>query len=256
MLPEIEKNVKELVTKLKEKYQDQLISVCVYGSSVLRKKPVGKHNKNLDINVLVILDKLGLQELDKGTGVCKWWSKIGHSLPIFLSRQEWDRSNDVFALEYADIRDNHYVAYGEDLYSELEILPEALRLVCELELHRKLIFLREKYMQVEPKILNDLLFEGVGSFAALFRGVLRLKLDREEVPLEAAEVFENFSSLGISGFDSKPFLKVLEVKENELKLREDEILELTEQFIEQVGLVTDYVDQCFGFIKKREEVHS
>lgn len=256
MQAETQGKVDKLVHELKTLFEDRLVSVCVYGSAVFQEALPPVEAKHKDINVLIILKGLELSDLEKASSIGKWWEQVGHSLPMFLSEAEWQRSSDVFSLEYADIRDNHVVAYGKDLYNEVSVNCDALRLVCELELHRKLIYLRQRMLihRDKPEILLDLLQHSVNSFAALFRGVLRLKSD-VAVPQKAPEVFEALKGV-VDNYDPEPFLQVIASKAPKAKVSKTDIFPLYHRVIGQVSLVTAYVDDVYGFVPQKEGVPS
>lgn len=255
MHPSNKKKVTQLLKELQHLYGERLVSVCIYGSAVFKEDVDRVDDKHRDINALVILQSLSLSDLEKASSISKWWDKTAHALPMFLSEEEWRRSSDVFALEYADIRDNHHVAYGKDLYSDVEIIPDALRLVCELELHRKLIYMRQRLLlhRDKPKVLIEMLQKSVNSYAALFRGVLRLVHKTKDVPQQPDAVFHALKDL-VAGYDPAPFLKVLASRQPGHKIAEAEAFSLYNRFIEQVGTVTEYVDQCLGFVNRKEGV--
>lgn len=251
----VKEKTDKLVKELQHLFDNRLISVCVYGSSVFEEEIPAVQEKFKDINVLVILNSLESSDLEKASSVSKWWERVGHSLPVFISEEEWHRSKDVFALEYADIRDNHVVAYGKDLFSDIGIERDALRLICELELHRKLVFLRQRLLlhRDNPRVLLGFLQESVNSFAALFRGVLRLKLESGNIPQKSPLVFEALKGL-VSGYDPTPFLRVLHSKEPGTTVRQTDIFPLYNEFVRQISLVTAYVDECLGFVVPKEGV--
>lgn len=255
MKQDVEKKIQQLVKELQQLFENRLVSVCVYGSAVFQEELPPVKEKYRNINVLVILEQMELSDLERASSAGKWWEKEGHSLPMFLSEEEWLRSGDVFALEYADIRDNHYLAYGKDLFSGIQVDKEALRLVCELELHRKLVFLRQRLLlhRDQPHILLEMLQEHINSFTALFRGVLRLGLDEGKVPQKASLVFEGMKNL-VKDYDPTPLLRVLQSKEPNTQVRHTDIFSLFCQCIRQIGLVTAYVDNCFGFVTHKEGV--
>lgn len=246
----------QLIKELKHLFDARLVSVCVYGSAAATLSGSDSGKPVSDINVIVILTHLVSADWDRASSIGKWWEQVGHSLPLFFSESEWLRSSDVFALEYADIRDQHYVLYGKDLYSQTTVDKEALRLVLELELHRTLIYLRQRLMihRDNPRELEKLLLSRLGNLAALFRGVLRLKSDAP-VPMRHSDVFEALPNV-IEGFVAQPFLTLEQRRHREIKLSTHDDLSLYFAALEQIGRVTDYVDQVYGFISKQEGVLS
>jgi hypothetical protein len=200
--------------------------------------------KHQDINVLVLLNEMEFEDLEKASSISKWWGKTANALPIFLSEREWRQSADIFTLEYADIRDNHHVAYGEDLFSQVEVDMSGLRMICELELHKKLIALRQRLMihRDNPKTLIELLHKSVNSFSAIFRGVLRLKIPREQVPQKAHQVFEKMQDI-VEDYSATPFLRVLQSMEPTMALRNSDVFVLFSDYLRQLERVRLYVDQ-------------
>ena len=211
MQQQVQEQANELVERLKSVFgEDRLVSVCVYGVALFGESLPVRAKRQSGVNTLVILKSLETADLEKATDIGRWWDKKAHALPLFLSEEEWRNSADIFALEYADIRDNHHVAYGEDLYNNVEIHTEPLRLVTELELHRKLLFLRQRLLlfRDEPGMLIEFMHGSIHDLATLFRGVLRLSLAREEVPALPPDVFRQMEKQ-VERFDAASFLKIL-----------------------------------------------
>jgi hypothetical protein len=252
MNPETEIKVKQLIKELQHLYDDRLISVCLYGSEAFQQEMPRLKEKHQDINILVILKDLTQTDLEKASSVGKWWNQTAHALPLFLSEREWYASADIFALEYADIRDNHILLHGQDLFSQVQITEESLRLVCELELNRKLVYLRQRLLlhRDHPKLLLEMLQSSISSFAAMFRGIIRLKSKDNAAPQQASDVFDAIAAL-VEGFDAMPFQRVLLSKAPATRIRESDVTALFNQFIQQVSRVNCYVDQCLdGALQK------
>lgn len=236
LIPTTQKTVDRLVQELTHLYGENLASVCVYGSSVWNSQ--GQAN---NINVMILLHKLDTDGLERASSLSKWWETQAHTLPMFMSVDEWQRSADAFALEYTDIRDHHVVVYGEDRFTQVPTDQTSLRLVCELELHRKLIYLRQRLLvhRDSPKDLLHQLVHAIGSLAALGRGVLRFKT--EKPPMAPQAVFEALAQQ-VEGFDASPFIRVLEAKTNPNSARLTDVPSLYAQLVLQLAGLTAYVD--------------
>ena len=239
----IDSTVQQLVKDLHALFNDRLISVCIYGSSLFKEETLQLKPKHRDINVLVILDAVSPLDLERAAGISKIWLKTANALPIFFSQAEWQASDDVFALEYADIRDNHAIAYGTDLFSDVEVDCHSLRLVCELELDRKLIFLRQRLLshQDSPKVLLEIMQSSVNSIAAIFRGVLRLSDTTQTVPQKPAEVFQRIART-VTPLDPAVFGRILDSKTG-TKIVATDVLPLYRGYLESISHVIAYVDQ-------------
>lgn len=238
----------ELVARLKTLFGEQrLVSVCVYGSAVFGDTPDAekpRRKEQPDINTLVVLKTLETADLEKASEIGKWWNKKAHALPLFFSEQEWLHSADVYALEYADIRDNHHVIYGADLYNDVEVHKEAMRLICELELHRKILFLRQRLLlfRDDPKILVEFMHRSVADFAAVFRGVLRLTLSPDQVSAKPGDVFRQLEKT-VDRFDATPFLAVLDSCRGVQRIDKARALRMFEAYLAQVSVINLYLNE-------------
>jgi hypothetical protein len=103
--------------------------------------------------------------------------------------------------------------------------------------------------------LMELMQNSVNSFAALFRGVLRLRYPTTEIPKPPNQVFEKMSEL-VENYDPSPFIRVLASKEPNKRIRDVDVCLVFNQFVQQIRLTTAYVDQYFGFVKKQEGASS
>lgn len=226
----------ELAGRLKAQFGERLVSVCLYGSGA---RDIEHSKKSL--NVLVILQGLSSEDLHAASTVSLWWEQKAHTLPVYLSEEEWTNASDVFALEYADIKDWHWVAYGKDLYSAIEVDCHSLRLICELEIYRKLLFLRQRILLLrnKPETLLTLMKDANGSFAAIFRGILRVY--RPDQPLESKKenLFSKLSEV-VPGFSKEPFIAA----ENCAQIDKTQILPTFERYVAQISLVNSFLNEA------------
>lgn len=258
MRQDVNRMLERLVGELRHLFDENLVSVCVYGSVAFRDDTTqGVSGKPDNINVMVIVRTLNHFDLKKAASILKWWEHAAHALPIFMTEQEWRRSADIFALEYADIRDNHRIVYGEDLYSAVQVDSTSLRLICELELHRLLIRLRQQFLlhQESAKTLQTVLEHNLNSLAALFRGIVRLEQHGQAVPQAADAVFDALKA-HIPEYDPAPFHRVAQLKSHQLKgFRGTEVFTLYQQVLQQTERVCHYVDSWFdGSLHLKEGV--
>ena len=212
-------------------FGDRLASLCLYGEPGPQDEPS---------QVLVILDALRHDDLERAAEVGAWWERHADALPIFLSREEWAHSADVFALEYADIRDSHRLLHGENLFADLRVDERAMRLVCELEVYRKLVFLRQRLMpyRTRPDMLETFMRQGTPEIAPLFRGVLRLAHPAaSSPPLQPHAVFDGMAAT-VQGFQPGPFQRALAPS----KGKNPDALAWYEAYLAQLGLVNRYLN--------------
>lgn len=166
-------NFKELVSRLKIAHGGELVSIIVYGSAV----ELPEHKRKDDFHVLVITSHLNAEQLHDARPVSKWWVKLGYSLPIYFTKDEFLGSLDVFAIEFRHMKRAYQLLFGEDLLATVEPSAANLRLQCEYEMRGKLLRLRTLYLPSSETAedLTRLMSDSVYSFVQYCRPVLELK---------------------------------------------------------------------------------
>jgi predicted nucleotidyltransferase len=102
--------VEQWVEKLKNALGENLLSVVLFGSSAS-----GDHAGALsDTNLLVVASHLGLEDLQAVAEVAAPWLKQGNPPPVLLTKDEIQRSADVFPVEFSDLEDVRQVLFGSD----------------------------------------------------------------------------------------------------------------------------------------------
>ena len=91
-----------------------------------------------------------------------------------MTRDEIERSTDVFTIELLDMQQHHRVVFGEDVLQGLSIPANLHRVQVEYELREKLALLRQHLLLAagNDSRMWDLLLRSVSSFATLFRHAL------------------------------------------------------------------------------------
>jgi len=200
MTPEV------LTEKLKAACGSHLKSVVLFGSAA-----AGDHtDKQSDYNVLVVLDRLGVEELKALAPATRAWVKRGNPAPLLFTQESLARSTDTFPLEIADIKESHRVLFGEDVPSTLPVNMATLRHELEHEFKGKLMQLRSRYLlsSGKPRQLTQLMIRSLSTFLVLFRGALRLY--QAEVPakkLDALAVLAKYIPIRTQAFETVAQLK-------------------------------------------------
>src|SRR5579864_5386770 len=122
--------LKELVSKLENAFDDRLVSVILYGSGA----SADHHQDFSDLNVLCVLKQVTTRELAASEPVFKWWGDHGHPTPLLLTEDEVHRSSDSFPIEFHDMKARRKVLYGLDVIADLEVDPKYYRAQVEHEL--------------------------------------------------------------------------------------------------------------------------
>jgi len=233
----MDKALDQLVEKLRKAYGDSLVSVILYGSAA-----GGDHHARFsDYNILCVLQTITPRELRQSGEIFRWWREQGSPAPLLLTEQEVRRSTDCFAIEFLDIKQQHRLLHGKDIVSDLAVDRSFYRAQVEHDLRAKLLRLRQKAsgMLSDPDLLRRLLVDSVSTFCVLFRHALTLQgLD---APHRKREVID--AARRQFGFDSQPFERLLDIREERVRPREVEPVGLLASYLEGIGVVIDAVDR-------------
>ncbi len=233
----MEKDLSELVEKLKQAAGGNLKSVVLYGSAA-----AGEFQpKHSDLNVICVLGRLDAAELAKLNPASAWWARKGHPAPLVFTLEELRRSADVFAIELLDIQASRRVLDGEDVFARLEVPMSLHREQVERELRTNLIRLRQGTLAAPRSDANleRLMTASVSTFLALFRHAL-LALG-EQPPQAKRAVLDRLAAL--LGFDASGFHAVLEAREGKRPLRSGDVAATFASYLAGVTHVTEEVDR-------------
>ena len=230
----------EIIDEYKGLYGSSLISIIAYGSAVGKDYIPGKS----DINIMVVLDDVGMEGLDKSFDAVKKWRKKGVDVPLFLTEGYIKSSLDVFPIEYMNFQKRYELLFGKDVLADLTFDREHVRLQCERELKGKLLLLREAFLESRGQAgaMRDVIGRSIMTFAAIFKALLYLK--DKPLPAGKKDIFKETCE----AFDMDPevFLKLLDVREGRLKLSGDETLALYKDYLSQVKRFSKLIDQLGG----------
>jgi predicted nucleotidyltransferase len=129
-----------------------------------------------DVNLLILLDELGPEVLDRLRPALTRWHADADAVPLLFTRAEWSRAADAYPLEIAEMRTGYRVVRGADPLAETEVRPEELRLALERELRGKLLRLRQGYALHgdRPEALAEGSRQGISSLLVVLRGLMLL----------------------------------------------------------------------------------
>lgn len=223
------------VAKLHDTYRENLRSVILYGSILISGEYIAGFS---DINFLVVLNELDLFQIRKIKKPIREFIKFGFS-PVFTTLEYINSSLDTFPIEYSDIKDNRLVLYGEDIFSNISINNEHLRLQLERELKTNLIKLQQAYLHTRSrKEMTAIIGQSFRALLPLFRAFLRLN-GINPVPTKKSEIIEKVTE---SAELNLQLLKLLlSIKEGKEKLEKvdwemqiDRYLNLLKTLIQRV----------------------
>ncbi len=225
------------VEELKKTYTQKLFSVVVYGSCADNLC----ENKYSDINCIVLINNLDAEDLKQSNNIIKNWKKDNDNLPIFMDKEEWFNSADVYPIEYSDIKDRYRIVFGEDVVATLQLTNSNLRLMCEHEIKNILIKLRQYYLANSSKLDNaeKVALSATKSLIAVFRAVLKIHNDR--VPHQAEEVIDLLAEN--IDFDKETFKKLLKSRKEKISIRKSDYEQIIQSLINSTNKILSAVDK-------------
>ena len=230
--------IDEFVRRVREAGGSNVEGVILFGSAV-----AGDFHEGLsNVNLMCILRDTSLKALHALSPAAKWWDGKKQTPPLCLTKQELQRSTDVFTIELLDMQQHHRVLFGDDPLKDLQIPMDLHRVQVEYELREKLILLRQHLMLADANEarLWEVVLRSVSSLSTLFRHTLIALGDspstsrREAVAALAQRV----------GFDGGSILKVLDVREGKADRKKIDIVDLAARYLASVEKVIAAVDMA------------
>lgn len=233
----MQKQLDQLLTKLKAAFGERLVSVVLYGSGATGEL----HEVYSDLNILCVLAEITPQELIASEAIFRWWRELGSPSPLLMTPAELRTSSDSFPIEFHDIKEQSRLLHGADLMQDIVIDDRYYRAQVEYQLRAKLLRLRQKAGGVysHKDLLLRLLAESVSTFCVLFRHALRLSgaapvWKKHEIATQAHAKF---------GIAAEPFHKLLDLREGKVKEKEVDPHAILGPYLYQIEEVIRIVDQ-------------
>ncbi len=97
--------------------------------------------------------------------------------PLFLTKDYVARSQDVFPVEFLDMRETGVLLYGEGFLAGLKLAPAWLRLECEQQLKSNLLRTRQAFLELGRSKggLEKIATQSLNSLVPLCRAILVLR---------------------------------------------------------------------------------
>ncbi|MBI3801782.1 MAG: hypothetical protein HY268_33035 [Deltaproteobacteria bacterium] len=171
--PQSEKILVQFIQELRALLSGELVAAALYGSGAGSNFVPGVS----DLNVVIVVKEVRFDVLQKLQPRIAAWHTQGFAVPLLLDREFLQRSRDVFPMEFHDIKEQHRLLWGEDIFRELEIDTRHLRFQAEHEARSKLLRLQALYLECagdQPR-LQALMFDSLKTFLILMRNLIRLQ---------------------------------------------------------------------------------
>jgi len=228
--------ITEFATKFLENLDDNVLAILVYGSAAGINYTHGVSN----INVAIIVNNLDFAVLKQSVPLIKWGRKHKMATPLILTREYVMHSLDVFPVEFSEIKEQHKVIFGEDIFKDLDIPVKDVRLLCEQQVKGKLLHLRQAYLDIgsNPSVLKNLLLSALSDLVPVFRQLIILKGEKpagqkEDMLGQLARIFS---------LDLQPFLAVYQDKSRKIKISSNQVEAHLQNFLDQLENLSRHMD--------------
>jgi hypothetical protein len=171
-----------LTADLRRVFGERLHSLAAYGIAAR-----AAHGGPL--HTLALVERLTFDDLTASAPLAGGWRKRGLDMPLLLEREEFQRTLDVFPLEYGEIIARHVVIAGADPFAGVTVSPTDVRRALEQQAKSHLIHLREGFLETgaDPQAVARLIAASAPAFHTLLVGIARLSGEPDDDPAEAAE---------------------------------------------------------------------
>ena len=193
-----EKAITQVVEQTRLIFGKDLVSLALYGSAAGEDYVPGRS----DLNFAIVLERLTFAHLQALHQHLPKWHKLRVATPLLLDRQFLEEARDVFPMEFHDIKQQHRMLYGEEVFATLAIDSRHLRYQAEHEARGKLLRLRTLYAEVgaERKRLEALMLDSAKTFVIIMRNFIRLR--RGESHTRYLQVLDEFEQHSRQAFPS------------------------------------------------------
>ena len=231
------KQINEFVGKVQQAAGTNLESIILYGSAASGEYEADYSN----INLLVVLKDTSFPSLIALAPVVESWTEQRRPAPMLITRDELERSADVFSIELLDMKRQHRVLHGTDVVASLQIPMVLHRAQLEYELREKLILLRQRLLvdSRDESRTWHLLLRSVPAFATLFRHAL-IAQGQPEPRTKRESVKTLAESLR---FDTTPFEQLLDIREHLADPKQFRVQDIAARYLAAVEQVTAAVDR-------------
>ena len=134
------------------------------------------HQGDGSVHSCAIVDGLGFRDLAACLPMTESWHHRGIAVPLMLAAGEFERTVDIFPLEYSAILADYTVVRGPDPFHGLAIPVEDIRRATEAQAKSHLIHLREAFLEShgETARIGRLIASSAAPLRALLTNIARL----------------------------------------------------------------------------------
>ncbi len=168
-----EQQIATFTEEMRTALGEELVCLVLHGSAAGDEWVAG----HSDINTALVVPRVTLAVLERLAPLVARWRERGFALPVLMDYEYLRRARDAFPMELDDIRRQHRLLAGADLFADLTLDPAALRRECEREARGKLLRLRALFLEAgrTPAAIEQLMVGSAKSFVVVLRHLLRLR---------------------------------------------------------------------------------
>ena len=169
----VEADVAAFADDLRSALGAALVSLVLHGSAAGNDWVAGRS----DINTALVVPRIDVGLLERLAPSVRRWRERSFALPVLMDEEYLAGARDTFPMELDDIRRQHRLLAGIDLFATLTLDPAALRRECEYEARGKLLRLRALFLELgrDPEAIEPLMEGSLKSFLIVLRHLLRLR---------------------------------------------------------------------------------
>ena len=170
--------VRALDRDLRDVFGSRLTSLVMYGAhDTAHTSHNGPPHSTAAIHTLAVVDTITRDDLKACAARVSAWHDGGLATPLVLAAHEFNRSLDVFPLEFGAMLSDHLVVSGTNPFEALAVDPADIRRACEVQARSHLLHLREGYLEAGGRgaAVADLIVQSAPPFAALLVSLARLE---------------------------------------------------------------------------------
>lgn len=158
-----------LVADLRRVFGARLHAVAAYGLET-------RAAQGGPLHAIALVERLTFEDLSACAPLADSWSRRGLDVPLLLERREFERTLDVFPLEYGEIIARHVRIDGPDPFAGVTVPAADLRRAVEQQAKSHLIHLREGYLESggEPQHVASLVAASAPAFRTLLLNIATL----------------------------------------------------------------------------------
>lgn len=210
--------MQNIIQKTKELLGENLVSLALYGK--------------IDHQYLIVVDELNISILEKIRPLIKEWAKKVRGIPLILTHEELTDGSDVFPLEFLNIKLNHEILEGEDVFEKLSFDKKHIRRELEFEFRSKLINLRQGFLETSSeKDLDVIIAKAIPTLLPILNGLVFLK--NKLIPDSIDEIF------GLIEKEYNTSLRVLKDLEGNVKKEKREYINELIKLLSELGEILD-----------------